>query len=1020
MPPRSLTVSVDNPEDLSTPFGRHVNDLNLLGRYQRFILFGGGIALSIVILISTCTLLYGSVKDYIGERRGVFMANKELVQLEVHAAQTSMRRTVINAELLWNGGRIARPELVEELAQRNYVIAQPNHDLVPVLAVGSPPPSGAWNSERYLNIAEQQAFSFTAIEKQRGRPIAGYIYSPDRRFAAIMPAPAGGLGTALNRVGARDVAELIERLSFDVSAMSSRQTTSRWSTTRDIEWHGPELDALTGRRVFRLVEPAFHDGRPFMIFVNDVSADVITHHLKSAPPDATVMIVDRTGRVVTSEDRTHASIDGDALMQRSLESGSWHRAFTKPDDSYRNGVFTVSDRIADTNWVMVYSYSWRTIATALWPDMLRYLGTTMLMLVTLWILLIAFDRKVFAPVYARSQRVFESEHMNRAIIATSPVGISLISLESDDVLLQNAMAERYATEHADGGNALSNALLNRYRQNDVGEAAQLGCEINIRKAGGQTCDLLVNFVRTRYRGADALLCSFADITELKSVEREIEAARLAADQANRAKSMFLATMSHEIRTPLNAMLGNLELLEKAPDTHRAQERLRSITSASRGLLHTITNILDMTKIEAGRMTLESTNFRMDTLVNEVVSMFAPSVAAKGIALRCHIDANVASSYYGDPLRIKQIVVNLVSNALKFTEAGFIALEVYAAPGAQTGTPVVVQVRDTGMGIASDRLPDLFEPFVQADQSIGAKFGGTGIGLALCKKLVDSMCGTITLMSAPAAGSTFTVTLPLPSNHGAPDGEPTMDGGVNSVSTHHASNPRMLVVDDQALNRALLHDQLTVLGYTADFAAGMQEALSCFDSHALVITDLNMPDGDGYTLARRLRERQPAIPIVALSAHADDDERRQCAQAGIVEVLIKPISLDELGRLLTAYVPRAAASAHRIAAVPRSSSKALPDELVRALTDSLDQMHRVIHEAIPHRDLRKILDELHAMHGAFAVAHQPELVADCIRLEQLARAQRLSELGSAVDAFMAHAKRALSDNRHSSGASAQTN
>ncbi|MCO1370223.1 ATP-binding protein [Burkholderia multivorans] len=984
-----------------------MNDLNLISRYQQFMLFGGGIALSVVVLFATGMLLYGAVKGYIEERRDVFMAHKALVQLEVESAQTSMRRTVVNTELLWTGGRPAQRATAAEFAAHGQAVVQPNRDVVPVLAISVQPELQDEAFERYLSVAEQQAFSFTAIERQRQSHhfrVGGYVYSPDRKFATIMPAPLGGLDTLLHRTGAQDAAELIEWLSFDFSALSNRDDASVWSSSRRIVWHGPMRDPLTGGDVFRMVEPAFHEGRPIMVFVNNLPADVLADHLKNAPQDAVAMLVDRTGRVVLREDRTRASVDGDALMQQSLDSGSWHRGFSRLDDSYRQGVFSVSNRIADTDWVMVYAYSWKTIAIALWPEALRYLGTTLLTLAALWAFIAFFHHRVFAPVVARSQRVFESEHMNRAIIATSPVGIALVSLESGALLLQNMMMEQYAGARDGMGQPASHALLQLHRKQAGHSAVQLGCELTLRKANGSACDLLVNFVRTRYRGRSALLCTIADITVRKAEEREMEAARQAADQASRAKSMLLATMTHEIRTPLNAMLGNLELLEKAPDANQQQARLQAVTTASRGLLHTIDNILDMIKAEAGRMTLESVRFRLAELVREMASMYAPGAAAKGLALHCKVADNLAPLYYGDPVRLKQLIGNLLGNAIKFTDTGFVALEVYVAPEGSAGSPVVIQVRDTGIGIAPEHLGHLFEAFTQADASIAGRFGGTGIGLALCKKIAQAVGGDIEVESAPGAGSTFKAMLPL-----QPEAEPA-DAAHTEQRGHRAAQPlRVLAVDDHPVNRKLLQDQLHVLGYEADIASSVQEALTRFDRHALVITDLQMPPSDGCTLARALRERDPNVPIIAASAQVGDDEQQRCAQAGINEVLQKPVLLTLLDHTLRRYLggkDRGARS--NVANVPHRGP--LSEELRQALMDGLAKTEQNVHAALARGNLQAVADELHAARGAFAVARMPQLTDECAQLERMAEAGEVLPLKNAFDAVVAQAREQLDEGR----------
>ncbi|HIC7210256.1 ATP-binding protein [Burkholderia stabilis] len=989
MPIRKLFAS---STDAGAPFASidgEARDLSLLNRYQRFTLYGGATILTIVILFATSILLAGSVRDYVSKRRELFATHKALVQLEIDTKQESMRRAVINAELLWNSHPHHSSNTADTLVRDGHVVLAPLRNVSEIFVAATPAAAANDEIDEYVQLMERLTVSVAAAERQSGLPMSGYAYSADRNLIAITPPPATPFPDLLSRIGVADTHALIDRLAFNVADWSNPVTARYWRDTRRIAWQGPVTDPLTGRTVFRLVEPAFDGQQHFMTFVSDLDADVIDNRLKQAPGDAVVMLVDQAGHVLLDEDRTRASIDGGALMRHALTENAWRRGFDQFHESYLHGVFTISDRISDSGFAIVYAYSWRTIAIAIWPTILREFGVAALILFVLWALVVAFDLKVFAPLFRRSRRVFDSEQMSRAIIATSPFGIALVSLDTRDVLLRNRMLELYEREA--GTPPLHARLLACYQARANGAPAILDVELSVTLDDGRSRDLVVNFVRGRYRGKDTLLCSFSDITTRADAER-------ALDSANRAKSTFLATISHEIRTPLNAMLGNLELLDKAPDPSRQKSRLHAVTSAARMLLDMLNNVLDMTKIEADRMTLEAASFRIDELVRDIVELFEPIAAAKGVALRAVVDPRIDRPYLGDPMRVRQIVVNLVSNAIKFTERGTIALSV-SAPGIDA-TPVTIRVSDSGIGMTAAQLERVFEPFAQADASTARRFGGTGIGLALSHKLAESMGGGIAVDSVPNVGSTFVVTLPLPSDE-RPGAAPC-DAGSDD-----APNVRVLFVDDNPVNRSLVHDQLDVLGYRADLAANVADALELVARHdyALVMTDLNMPGLDGYTFARVLRERGHALPILAVTAHAEPDEQRLSLEAGIDEIVTKPTSLKSLEQAITRYTGtrrNARPASHALSRADRP----LPDTLHAVLADAMQRANVAISHALAHRDLKIARTEIHSMRGAFAMIGESGISDLCATLERFALAGDAAAFAREFERYREHAGDAL--------------
>ena len=383
-------------------------------------------------------------------------------------------------------------------------------------------------------------------------------------------------------------------------------------------------------------------------------------------------------------------------------------------------------------------------------------------------------------------------------------------------------------------------------------------------------------------------------TELHDLVAELRAAKAAAEHAMQAKSRFLAVMSHELRTPLNGMVGSADLLAAGDLPPAEAEVARLLQRCSASLLTIVNDVLDFSRIEAGQMPLEHIPFRLASCVREVANLQLGVAAGKDLEMRVEVDERLPAVVVGDPGRLRQVLLNLAHNAIKFTTRGFVALRVEP-----TGEPALLRflVRDTGVGIAPDCLDRLFEAFVQEDASTTRRFGGTGLGLAICRRLVQLMGGEIAVESAPGAGSTFSFTCRLPAGS---ESDVTMHEAVDAIGSALADlgAPRVLVVDDHDANRLLVRRMLQRLGCVIDEASdGVQAVQSIarggFD---LVLMDCSMPLMDGYEAARAVRKLGgggAAVPIVALTANAMPEDRQRCLDAGMNGYLAKPVRMRQL-------------------------------------------------------------------------------------------------------------------------------
>ena len=1099
--------------------------LSALRRHQRRLLWGGGGLISLLILLTLLVALVSEVNAFHEAQRQRFGAARSSIDYFLFQRDRAYATSINSNDALWSRQQAllrqrGAPLVARLQAQRGQLLVRDEGPAaVPWLVLTRDGPGLPTETlQAYLGmVLEYSVYTAANVSALRSQgALTLYGYEPQGRLLAV--------------AGVVDEAHLLRALGVGSREEAFSRLMSMEPTARhQVVGPGPVQSAVSSGRTLSYFDVSPTTGQPSLVAVQTMSLGR-TPYFRRVVFEPVQGILERLATqeagqlvVLTADGRTvlragamrlPASVRPDLLRAGAARATTAAvDADAEPMRTYEDGRFLLSGGLVGVDWTLVTGYDWHDLWAARGGRMLAQTVAALSILGLLWWLLLLLQRRVFAPALQDASQVYESEALSRVIIDTSPIGLVLMAHEDGEVLVENALARQLAGAPGEEGIP---EVHKRLRSHALAHASNATHEFACTTTGADSDPrrLQVTMALASWHQRRVWVCALRDVTAqaelertLRHARRDAERARAAAESASLAKTAFVATMSHEIRTPLNGVLGHLELLGRSTLAPAQRERLDRIRLSADSLMGIISDVLDFSKIEAGQLDIVAAPFAVRPLVEQATLLFSAQALRKGVKLYYAIDPALEAPLVADMHRIRQILNNLLANAVKFTESGRIVVRARLAAATATGPArLCLQVVDSGIGLSEDQQAQLFQPFQQADNSISRRYGGSGLGLALCQQLAHLLGGVITADSTLGVGSVFTLDVPVTQEsastgqavtaddtlqgqritllsaasewrteigqllrrwgaevtvieqprqvadaapgstlllygerraweieeesalaarharivralpHGPLSPEIHADGvhvsayasaalraalaedwqpatGAPAVPAQVERRGDVLLVEDNPVNRELIQQQLEELGFTVESAGNGEEALAVWQPGRFraVLTDINMPVMDGYQLAKALRAQGVRLPILAVTATALASERERCRDAGITDLLLKPLNLLALSRALNAHLGAAsgtgstgAAQAPVSAEVPAPPVPPLPEKLRRTFVTSTRSDIDALRRADAAGDRQRLLDRLHALKGVLMMVGERETGAACGGLEALLR------------------------------------
>lgn len=739
-------------------------DIDALRRHQRRLLYGGGGLISVLLILAGLASVWSTLEGFHARERQVFddgrYSIEEFLAQRDRAYVSNMRAN--NA--LWNQGGLlddwGTPLVQTFRTQGEAMTVSAPGDAVPWLVLGDAAAARLGNQlPHYLGMIAQYSIftkaSFSTV-KLKGQEIT-YGYEPSGALLAVTGVKDES--TLLDMLGAKSRAEAMSRLKVSDEHLGGASRAGRSGNMpmqSDRVFFYVDRNPFTGEDSLVAVLSLYSHGRLYFRRVILEPMAALASYLQ-AVPDKGLVIVSREGRALLRAGNAPEGFSISKTVAAEVMAAPGVLRLREGD------TYLIASTLQHVDWIAVHAYSVEDVLKAKGASIAITAVITLTILSLLWLVLLRMDRRVFTPTLANASRVYESDALNRTIVGMSPVGLALIAPGNEAPIMQNA-AGRGLVEGAP--DALASLYAELAKQALLANDQQLHEFEWTFERDAKLRRIQVLMAPTMHLERRAWLCVMRDITAeadlqdyLQRAKVDSEQARLAAEKASQAKSAFVAIMSHEIRTPLNAVLGHLELLSRTHLQPAQRERIERIRFSADSLLDIISDVLDFSRVESGQLMVEMAPFALRPLIEQAALLYAPEAQRKGVKLFYSIDPTLAQGYVSDVHRLRQILNNLLGNAVKFTESGRILLKV-SQVDRDDARNVCFEVIDSGIGMTAEQLTRLFEPFVQADASISHRYGGSGLGLVLCRQLGRLLGGEIHVRSTAGVGSVFSLELPL--------------------------------------------------------------------------------------------------------------------------------------------------------------------------------------------------------------------------------------------------------------------
>lgn len=733
-------------------------DLRALRSHPRRLLYVAGGLLGLLLLAALALVLALHVRREQQARLDAFERAAAALQAQLARHDASHARLANMTEYAWRHPLDSSPatsaaDLRAYLRDDQRILLQHDPRGAPqrVLGLGT----DRWPEarlQRYLCLARAMSIinriAFSASDS--GITGTAYFLDPTGHLAILEPGLAErGFGAASPGADREAIFERMRAYANLTPPASPGDTVAALRTAADGSRAriGFAAHPLSGRPSLVSVFPARDGSHTLGVFVAFEPAEGLARVLRDASDD-NLLVIAPNGQVILGSRHGDAS----PLVGSLHDAGVWAHRQDGVATYRRGGRFFIASVVAGTDWSLVTTYDWRDLARDGAGMLVPVLLAWLLLMLCVWLMLAWIDRRVLAPAAGRAQRVFASEQLSRSVFQLTPAGLCLVDVAQARPVVQNELARRYAGAAERAGLALCEALVEGYRQAPEGDGDIREFELShpaARRAPAR--HLLVSAIRADHEGRPMLLCALQDLTARVQLQLQQERVREEAEANARTQSRLLATISHEIRTPLHGILGHLELFARSRLDGEQRARLRRITQSAHSLLSIVNDVLDLERIEAGRLDIEASSVEPVLLLERVALLYAPLAQGKGVDLDLVVDAELAPAYRMPSARVEQVLRNLVSNAVKFTPSG--RIEIRAMPATREGC-LRLEVADSGIGLGEQQQQRLFQPFVQADATIGGEYGGSGLGLALCRQLCRLMGGDIDVRSTPGVGSVF--------------------------------------------------------------------------------------------------------------------------------------------------------------------------------------------------------------------------------------------------------------------------